>query len=57
MIKPDDKDQYALVSGPNRGYLWILSRTPTMPGAVKQGYRKTAGGLGFRTGQLVWVKH
>ena len=28
VIRPDDDYQYALVSGPNRDYLWILSRTP-----------------------------
>ena len=49
--------QYALVSGPNRDYLWILSRTPTVPDAVKQDYLNTARSLGFRVDQLVWVKH
>ena len=57
VIKLDDKYQYALVSGPNRDYLWILSRTPTIPDAVKQDYLNTARGLGFRVDQLVWVKH
>ena len=57
VIKLDDKYQYALVSGPNRDYLWILSRTPTIPDAVKQDYLNTARDLGFRVDQLVWVKH
>lgn len=56
VIKLDDKYQYALVSGPNRDYLWILSRTPTIPDAVKQDYLNTARSLGFRVDQLVWVK-
>ena len=56
MIKLDDKYQYALVSGPNRDYLWILSRTPTIPDTVKQDYLSTARSLGFRVDQLVWVK-
>ena len=30
VIKLDDEYKYALVSGPNREYLWILARTPTM---------------------------
>ena len=38
-------------------YLWSLSRTPTIPDAVKQDYLNTARGLGFRVDQLVWVKH
>jgi apolipoprotein D and lipocalin family protein len=56
VIRLDDKYQYALVSGPNRDYLWILSRTPTIPDAVKQDYLNTARSLGFRVDQLVWVK-
>uniref|UniRef100_UPI00255022BB lipocalin family protein n=1 Tax=Enterobacter hormaechei TaxID=158836 RepID=UPI00255022BB len=52
VIKLDDKYQYALVSGPNRDYLWILSRTPTIPEAVKQDYLNTARDLGFRVDQL-----
>ncbi|EOV28858.1 hypothetical protein A159_00546, partial [Escherichia coli KTE199] len=27
VIKLDDEYKYALVSGPNREYLWILART------------------------------
>lgn len=56
VIKLDDNYQYALVSGPNRDYLWILSRTPTLPDAVKQDYLDTARSLGFRVDELVWVK-
>jgi len=56
VIALDDKYQYALVSGPNRDYLWLLSRTPNMPDAVKQDYLNIAKGLGFRVDQLVWVK-
>ncbi len=47
MIRLDDDYQYALVSGPNRDYLWILSRTPTIPAALKQDYLNTARELGF----------
>lgn len=46
VIRLDDDYQYALVSGPNRDYLWILSRTPTIPAAVKPGlpeHRARAG--------------
>ena len=56
VIKLDDKYQYALVSGPNRDYLWILSRTPTLPESVNHDYLTTARNLGFRVDQLVWVK-
>ena len=56
VIRLDDKYQYALVSGPDRDYLWILSRTPTIPDAVKQDYLNTASSLGFRVDELVWVR-
>ncbi|AML57843.1 Outer membrane lipoprotein blc precursor [Serratia rubidaea] len=56
VIRLDDNYQYALVSGPNRDYLWLLSRTPTLPDAVKQDYLKTAQKLGFQIDRLVWVK-
>ncbi|VFS77976.1 Outer membrane lipoprotein blc precursor [Kluyvera cryocrescens] len=56
MIALDDDYQYALVSGPNRDYLWILSRTPTLPPQVRQNYLNIARGLGFATDSLLWVK-
>lgn len=57
VIKLDKDYQYALVAGPNRDYLWILSRSPTLPEAVKQDYLSTARELGFPVGQLVWLTH
>jgi len=47
--------QYSLVAGPNRDYLWLLSRTPQMdPEIVKQLVGK-ATDLGFPTEELVFV--
>lgn len=57
VIKLDKDYQYALVSGPNRDYLWILSRSTTLPETVKQDFLATARELGFPVEQLVWVKH
>lgn len=57
MIALDSQYQYALVSGPDRGYLWILSRTPTIPESVKQEYLSIARELGFPVEKLVWVNH
>ncbi|MGV8924079.1 MAG: outer membrane lipoprotein Blc [Ewingella sp.] len=52
-----DKDyQYALVCGPNKSYLWILSRTPALSDGVKQKLLNTAQQYGFDTNKLVWVK-
>lgn len=57
VIKLDDDYQYALIAGGSLKYLWILSRTPTIPDEVKQEYLATAKALGFNTDELVWVYH
>lgn len=52
-----DKDyQHALVCGPNRDYLWILSRTPTISPQVKQEMLDAATRQGFAVEKLIWVK-
>ena len=55
VIALDEDYRYALVSGPNRDYLWILSRTPQIPESVKQNYLAIARGLNFPVDKLVWV--
>ncbi len=47
--------QYALVSGPNKSYLWILSRTPTMDRATLDRLIATARTAGFETDKLLFV--
>lgn len=49
--------QYALVSGPDKSYLWILSRTPEMKPDVKDKLIARANALGFDTGKLIFVEH
>ncbi len=52
-----DKDySYALVCGPNKSYLWILSRTPEMKESIKTELIKKAKLLGFDTDNLIFVK-
>lgn len=51
----DEEYRYALVSGPNREYLWILSRTPQIPDSVKQAYLAKARSLDFPVDKLLWV--
>ncbi len=52
-----DKDyRYALVCGPDKSYLWILSRTPTLDTDVKQKLLETAQRNGFDTSKLLWIK-
>lgn len=48
--------QYSLVSGPDRSYLWILSRTPQMSPEVQKRLVEKAAALGFDTGKLIFVE-
>ncbi len=57
ILKLDPEYQYALVSGPNRKYLWILSRTPRMPEGELDQYIAFARQKGFPTEELIFVEH
>ena len=52
----DDNYRYALVSGPDTSYLWILSRTPQLAPAVKDELVKKAQAAGFDTSKLIFVE-
>lgn len=56
VIALDEDYQHALVCGPNRDYLWILSRTPTLDEALKQQLVAKARQLNFPVDQLIWVE-
>jgi len=49
--------QYALVSGPDKSYLWILARSPKMKEEVKDTLIAKASALGFNTRKLIFVDH
>lgn len=53
----DDNYQYAFVSGPNKSYLWFLSRTPTPSKAMLEKFIKTSKGLGFEANKLIFPTH
>ena len=55
VLELDDDYQWALVAGPNRDYLWILARTPTLEGDVEQRLRQRAAELDFPTDELIDV--
>lgn len=57
VIALDPEYKYALVSGKNLKYLWILAREKTIPESVKQEYVKIAEDIGFKTSDLIWVEH
>ncbi|WP_444938116.1 lipocalin family protein [Microbulbifer sp. JMSA002] len=48
--------QYAMVSGYNKSYLWILSRTPTMPKDVLERFLQKAKAMGYPVDQLIFPK-
>jgi len=48
---------YAMVSGPSRSYLWILSRTETMDSAHYAALVSKAKEWGFNTTSLIEVAH
>lgn len=57
VIAIDQEYKYALIAGKNLNYLWILSRETTIPGNIKQKYLELAQSVGYKTDDLVWVKH
>ncbi len=58
VIALDQQDyRWALVSGPDLDYLWILARDRTLPTEVRERLVSQARTLGFATDQLIWVEH
>jgi len=58
IVELDKSDyQYSLVAGPDRDYLWILSRTPQMEPKILQSLVNKARKLGFATDELIFVRH
>ncbi len=57
IIELDKVDyQFSLVAGPDRSYLWILSRTPQMDAATLEKLIRKAKQLGFATDELILVE-
>jgi len=54
-----DKDdyQYALISGPDRSYLWILARSPNLSQDVLSTLVNKAKDLDFPVDELIYVDH
>jgi apolipoprotein D and lipocalin family protein len=49
--------RYALVSGPDTSYLWLLARSPTLDAATRDRLLARAAALGFDTSRLIFVDH
>lgn len=53
-----DKDyRYSFVTGPDKSYLWLLSRSPRVPDELLDKFIRKASELGFDTDKLIYVKH
>ena len=48
--------QYSVVSGPDKSYLWILARTPSISKELLHGLVEKAASLGFDTHKLIFVR-
>lgn len=48
---------YALVCGPSRKYLWILSREPVLDSEIRDMLVERAQRLGFAVEELIFVSH
>ena len=52
-----DNYEYAFISGPDRSYLWLLSRTPEVDDETIRRFEEQARSLGFKLDELVLVSH
>jgi len=56
IIDLDPEYRWVLVGTPNRKYLWVLSRTPTLEHEVLERLLQRATELGFRTGEMIFTR-
>jgi len=57
ILELDEDYQWALVAGPNRGYLWILARSPSLGEERLEWLTQRAADMGFAVDELIEVKH
>lgn len=53
VVELDPDYQWAVVGGPSRKYLWVLSRTSTMPRAQFDAIRERASRRGYKVDRLL----
>ena len=56
IVRLDPEYNWALVGSPDRDYLWILSRTPSLTEAVYSDIVRSAAEKGFETSRLIRTK-
>ncbi|MBX3728676.1 MAG: lipocalin family protein [Candidatus Sumerlaeia bacterium] len=58
VIALDDAEyRWAMVSGPTRGYLWILAREPQLDPPIAEKLVAEARALGYAVDELIFVEH
>jgi len=57
IIGLDPQYRWAVVGAPDRDYLWLLSRTPTLSDAETQKALDTARAQGYTFEKLVYTPH
>jgi len=55
VVALDDDYRWSMVIGSDLDYLWILSRTPTLPDGVREQLLDQARALGVDTAKVLWV--
>ncbi|MFY3385042.1 lipocalin family protein [Paracidovorax sp. MALMAid1276] len=55
VVALDENYQWAMVIGSSRDYLWILSRTPTLPWHVRDHLLERARAMGVDVGKIVFA--
>ena len=57
ILKLDEDYQVALVGTPNKKYLWLLSRSPTLDPAIATEFLDHAKNQGYNLSDLIYTKH
>jgi apolipoprotein D and lipocalin family protein len=55
VVALDENYQWAMVVGSSKDYVWILSRTPTLPGHVQEHLLERAQALGIDVHRIQWA--
>jgi apolipoprotein D and lipocalin family protein len=57
VVELADDGRFAIVGEPDREYLWVLSRTPTLPDADRSAIRSALSRHGFDLDRVEWHPH
>ena len=56
VVALDENYQWALVVGSSTDYVWILSRTPTLPAHVREHLLERARAMGIDVNRILWAQ-